>query len=173
MVFSFYIMITWLAITSFALYARKLSIIENLFIFMIITMVIFNKVTLVSLNFGYVETTKEHVLYLCHLLNRNVVIPVTLLLCCNIFYSAQKKVIKYSAIFMTLLLLILLERLAIYFDIYTYKNWSLLIESLFLLLYILLILLIAKWFRKRLKKDGILVWKQFTMITTLIKTNGL
>ncbi|MFC0560414.1 hypothetical protein [Halalkalibacter alkalisediminis] len=157
MVLSIYIMITWFTITSFALYARKLSILENLFIYIIVSMIVINKATLVSLNFGYVEITKDTVLYLCHLLSRNVVIPLTLLLFCNIFYIAKKQIIKYASIFITLTLLISLEYLAIYFGIYTYKNWSPFIELLSLLLYILLTLLCAKWFRKRLKKDGIFI----------------
>ncbi len=150
-------MITWVIVTSFTLYKQKLSVVENLFIYMIVLMVIINKITLFSLNFGYVETTKDSVLYLSHLLSRNVVIPLTLLFCCNIFYAAKKQIIKYASVFITITLLLSLEKLGIYFGIYTYKNWSLLIELLFLLLYILLALLCAKWFRKRLRKDGICV----------------
>lgn len=156
MVLSFYILITWFTM-SFAFYTRKLSILENLFIYIIIFIIIINKSTLVSLNLGYVETTKDTLLYLCHILSRNIVIPLTLVIFCNLFYTAKKQIIKYASVIITLTLLIGLEYLAIYLGIYTYKNWSLIIELIFSLLYIVLTLLFAKWFRKRLKKDGIIV----------------
>lgn len=153
MVLSLYVIITWLTITSFVFFPRKISLIANIFIYIMLTTIIINKITIVSLNLEFVEITKDPNLYLSHLLTRNIITPFVLLLFCNIFYATKKQTVKYGTAFIALITLIFIEYLGISFDIYTYKKWSLFIEIFIFVIYIIITLFLAKWFRKLLKKE--------------------
>jgi hypothetical protein len=157
LILSLYIIITWLVVSTFVYFPRKISLFECVFTFLFISLIIMNKSTITSLVLKYITITNDPVIYLSHILHRSIITPFSILLLCNLFYNTKILWRRYAFVLIILAFLILLEYIGTVVGVITYVKWGLHIEFLFLIMYSLMALLAAKWFKKRLDQEGILL----------------
>ncbi|QOR64765.1 hypothetical protein IM538_12940 [Cytobacillus suaedae] len=124
MALAVYVIITWLVILCFTLLPKKLSFIENSFVFLIMSIIIKNSFTIVGLNLKWIESNKEPEIFLAYFLYRTIIYPFALLFLVNIVNTSNRSLPKYLTTISVIFFIFLVEILGEKLNIYTYNEWN-------------------------------------------------
>ncbi|MFE8700045.1 hypothetical protein ACFYKX_05335 [Cytobacillus sp. FJAT-54145] len=124
MALTIYFIIAWFIIIIICLLPRKLSFVENSFIFLFLSIVIKNSFTVFGLNLKWIEANMEPEFFLAYLLYRTIIYPCALLFMVTILYTYRKTVIRVTAILSVSIFILLVENLGQWLDVYTYTQWN-------------------------------------------------
>ncbi|WP_079526623.1 hypothetical protein [Halobacillus hunanensis] len=129
--FAVFFFIAWLITAIFFAIQKKLSLIENTFIFMLILVISINWSWIIYEGFKFIKITKEPMNYTAFLFFRSVIIPMLLVLQLNLVH--QSKTFGSAALITSLSVatLLLLDGLSFYLNITTYKNWHIFYDFLY------------------------------------------
>lgn len=103
---------------------KKLSFIQNSIIYMVMTMVTTNFITITVLNLKLIKTTENHFLFIVIPLYRDAIIPLLVLIFVNGFFkssSLKLKIFYFISIFTNLNGI---EALLVYFNVLEYTKWN-------------------------------------------------
>jgi hypothetical protein len=110
--------------------------------------------TLLSLNLGMIESSKEPHLFICFWLQRTIISPVLLLIFVNkIMEKAFLIKVGWGLLITTVWLL--LEAVGIEFEMIAYTKWSFGWSLLLSILYLTSAFLIAKGYRYLIHREGL------------------
>ena len=144
-VFSF---LSWLFVSIFTIITKKLSIIENTVVFLLVLIISINYSWIVSEELKLITVTKKGLGYTAYLLTRSVIIPMVILIHLNFLQAKETMVEKSIVIFTSVLLLSCISSLSASLKITDYSNW----HFGFIVIYYLILNLIAILFYKLFKR---------------------
>ncbi|MGG1674863.1 hypothetical protein ACIFOT_03830 [Neobacillus sp. NRS-1170] len=121
--FVIFFFLSWLIILIFSFIQKKLSLIENTFIFLIILIASINFSWIVIDEFQLIIRTKEGFGYTGYLLNRSVIIPFLILIQFNLLAAGQTLTKKGIIVICSVILFITFSFLSNLLNITDYKNW--------------------------------------------------
>lgn len=130
------IILTWLICTIFFLSPKRLSFLQNFTVFMLLTILSRHVMTILTMKLQLIETTKDPVVYIFFILEREVFTPVATLLFINYFNRLEKLTGKATLFIIILLGILSLDNLSTYLNVVEYQNWnyfySIIYEGVFL-----------------------------------------
>ncbi|MBM7587996.1 hypothetical protein JOC86_004571 [Bacillus pakistanensis] len=124
MAFSIFILLTFLTCTLFVAMKKELTIVENTFIYLLILVLSINVSWIVSHELKFIEVTKEPVNNTAFLFYRSVILPMILVVYVNFIQKVNTITRSLLITIASLIIMLLLSGLTVYFDIFTYKKWN-------------------------------------------------
>ncbi|MEQ6378615.1 hypothetical protein RZN25_17555 [Bacillaceae bacterium S4-13-56] len=140
-------LILWLTIFCFSLLPKKLSLLENSFVFFVLSVVIMNSFTIASLNLKWIESNKETEMFLVYILYRAIIYPVALLFLTNLIFMYETFSTKLVGAILVPIFILLVEISGEKLNVYTYKQWNNWYSITEIILFSLFTLLITKFIR--------------------------
>jgi hypothetical protein len=138
MAIALYFTITLFVALLYFFLEKKLSFLENAIIFMVISIITRTSLTVFSLELERMQITEDPFLFIAFLLEREFIIPLTVLIFINIYYSSFAMKAKILLLFGVLLFMYSMNVLTNYYGIITHKNWGNLNAFLVSLAYLLI-----------------------------------
>jgi hypothetical protein len=123
---------------------KKLTVLQNSIIFMVLTMVTTNFITIVVLNLKLVKTTENPFLFIVIPLYRDLIVPLLVLIFVNAFFTSSTLRVKTFYILSIFVYLNLIEALFIYFGVLEYIKWNFFFAAIVNFTYLLIGLGLAK-----------------------------
>lgn len=134
-----------LLIWHFYFYQTKtFTFLENSIIYMVITILATNVITLLSLNFKLINTTDNPLLFPAVLLYRDVIIPLLVLIISNVCFTGFSLRVKFINFIITFACLHGIEILLVLFDVFEFNKWNFFLSGIINTTYLLCGLGIAK-----------------------------
>jgi hypothetical protein len=157
MVLAITLTLVWLVTACFYFLVQKLTIVQNIIIYMLLTIVTRNVITILSLELNLIELPKDSLQFAVLLLIRELIIPFLVLIFINISFMTKSWVIRGSFFILIILCLTGLDVLSVHFQVQVYKNWNFLYAFLvnvgYLLIGLWLTSLVLFLQKLELKKD--------------------
>ncbi|MGP4041253.1 hypothetical protein ACTWP4_15335 [Gracilibacillus sp. D59] len=103
---------------------KRYTFIENSIVYMVMTIITTNVITILTLNLELIKTTENPFLFPAVLLYRNVIIPLLILYLVNAFhtsYTLKRKTLYFILIFTCLNGI---EALLIFMDVFKFIKWN-------------------------------------------------
>lgn len=147
MALTLFFLILWFVIFCFTLLPKKLSLVENTFLFFVISIVIMNSFTITSLNLKWIEPNKETEMFFAYLLYRAIIYPVALLFLSNLIFMYEKLSVRLLGGILIPVFIFLVEVLGEKLHIYGYNQWNHWYSITEIILFSLLTLLFTKFIR--------------------------
>jgi hypothetical protein len=140
---------TWLAVLSFYLMPKSLSFLENAVVLLVVIALGVNVSWIIIEELSFMQLTKDPLLYTAYLLNRSIVIPLVYVIWLNVLYLKISNEISFLATVCCTGLVLGLNGLAVYYQIFTYSTWNPFYDSLVVVTLQITIYLVhklaAKW----------------------------
>ncbi|SFL56704.1 hypothetical protein [Salibacterium qingdaonense] len=130
MAFASFFFAAWFITTAFLMMPKKLSIIENTFVFMVILIININWGWIVYESMERIELTEEGMIYTAFLLLRSVIIPVILITQLNLVHKSN----MIFVVLVSLIILLFLSSLSAILNIADYVKWNLGFDAIYYLL---------------------------------------
>ncbi|MBT2698423.1 hypothetical protein J7E79_13480 [Bacillus sp. ISL-40] len=131
--FAVFFFAAWLILAVFSVIERKLPLLENTFIYLVMLIININWTWIIYEELKFIERTNEPISYTAFILYRSIIIPMILVTQLNLFYSS-KNIMKSSMVVLgsiaTWLLLSILSR---HFNISNYSRWNMGYDILYIL----------------------------------------
>ncbi|WP_010531410.1 hypothetical protein [Lentibacillus jeotgali] len=134
MAFPIFFFLTWLVGSIFAVMRKKLSLVENTFVFLIILIVSINFSWIIADELKLITVTKQTLPHTAYLINRSVIIPVLILIQLNISMARDSFGWKTMMVLFSVLLLTGVNYLMTALNMVTYTNWNLGFDAIYFLL---------------------------------------
>lgn len=145
------------SISLFYFFQRKsFTFIENSIVYMVITILATNVITILALNYKLINTTENPLLFPAVLLYRDGIIPLLVLSFINGFHTSLTVKGKSFYFIFTFACLYGIEALFVFLDVVAYKKWNFLYAAIVHAAYLFIGLGIAKlvlFFAKRSLKQ--------------------
>lgn len=148
--FVVFFLASWLA--GFVIYAmpKRLTLIENTLLFLLVLILEINVAWLIIEEFKYIRTTKDPLLYAGYLLNRSVLIPCIHVIWMNLILAKKSVSYVIPVSFVAAGVILACNGLAVYYRIFTYAAWNAFYDLLLTLSLQIIIYLVYKLFAKRM-----------------------
>jgi hypothetical protein len=127
---------------------KRLSMVENTFVFLILLIVIINVSWITIEELKLIIRTNSSINYTAYLLNRSVIMPMVLITQLNMLQRCQTITMKVLNIVSTVIIMLGLRVLSNYFNIEKYTKWSYGYDFV----YFVILLLIAYFSYKAIRK---------------------
>lgn len=103
---------------------KQLTFIQNSIVFMMMTIVTTNYITIVSLNLKWIKTTQDPFLFIGVLLYRDIIIPILVLIFINAIINSTSIKNKGFYFISTLIALQVTEFLCLFVGLIEYVKWN-------------------------------------------------
>lgn len=103
---------------------KKLSFLQNAFVFMVISIAARNYTTIMVLQLKWLHLTEDPFLFLVFLLNRDLIGPMLILIFINVFWRKQSSKSMLFFFLIILLCLQLMDGFIVGFGVITYIKWN-------------------------------------------------
>jgi hypothetical protein len=144
MALSFSITLTIMISHVFFFQKKKLSFLLNSIVFMILAIITRNYMTIMTMELKLLKTTEDHVLFLFFLVNREIIIPLLILIFTNIYLqttSLKKKIFLFIGV---LLFMHGMDYLSVHLKVITFIKWNFIYAAIVNVVYLLIGLGLAK-----------------------------
>jgi len=140
--------LSWLFVSIFAVIRKKLNILENTVIFLVILTLSINFSWIIIDEFQLITVTQKALPYLGFLLNRSIVLPIIMVILVNLVLKSKDTKHKIIITISCELLLLMISFLSSWIGITEFKRWNYLYEGLYYLFMILMAFTVLKAFQK-------------------------
>ncbi|RSL30453.1 hypothetical protein D7Z54_26170 [Salibacterium salarium] len=130
MAFAVFFFAAWFISTAFILMPKKLSIIENTFVFIVILVVSINWGWIVYEGMELIKLTEQAMNYTAFLLLRSIIIPMILVTQLNLIHKSNSMFV----IIVSLIILLFFSSLSSIFNITDYVKWNLGYDAIYYLM---------------------------------------
>lgn len=124
------ISLTLITLLIFILSKKKLSFLKNAIVFIVMSILIKNYLTLINMNFKLIKITLDDSLFIALLLYRELIIPFYILLFINRYFFTKKKWLRCFLFIIFASIIQGFEMLMVNFQVITYVNYSLTLSFL-------------------------------------------
>lgn len=152
MILGLFVFIFWITIVIFQLIPRKLTVVENSFLFFMVMILVINIFTITELNLHLVITNKKPSMYLCEWTFRTLIIPVSTMIFSNLVLQTHNQLLKWGIGALFFLEIGGIEFLTLQLKIKTYTGWNGFFASLSFILILLFTYFLIKWFKFGVEK---------------------
>ncbi|WLR48533.1 hypothetical protein LC065_04890 [Halobacillus litoralis] len=125
MAFTVFFVSAWLIVSIFTIIPKRLTLIENTFIFLTTSVISINWTWIINEELKYVKITEDPANYAGFLFFRSVIIPTLLMVQLNLYSASSSTIKKGLVIAASVICLLLLTISSRVLDISTYKDWNL------------------------------------------------
>ncbi|MGJ9384900.1 hypothetical protein [Salipaludibacillus sp. CF4.18] len=139
---------SWLVCVAFAVMPKKLSLVENTFVYLIILIVSINFSWIIIEEFKLITLTKNGVDYTAYILNRSVIIPMLIIMQLNLIQKSNSGAKSAIIVISTVAIMLGLSFLSTQFNITTNKKWNFGYDGIYFLTLHLIGYYVFKMFRK-------------------------
>ncbi|WP_085522514.1 hypothetical protein [Tuberibacillus sp. Marseille-P3662] len=146
--FAVFCLASWLIIVIFALIPKKFSIVENTFVFLILLILTINVSWIVFEEMSLIKETQEGMKHVSFLLNRSVIIPMTLITQLNLVYRTKTFTGSLLTMMASLVFLLIMRGFSLYFNIITYVKWNFGYDVIYLIVMYVITFFALYLFRK-------------------------
>lgn len=148
MVPALFALIGWITISVFFIIPKSLNKYENTIIFFILTIIVINIYTILTINMHFIEHSLKSEMFFSLLIHRNIILPLGLIIYVNLFLYENKvyKKIIYSVI--TFLLEYFIELLTLWTGVKTYTGWTHYLTIIIIAVEMLVFICIGKLLKK-------------------------
>lgn len=150
--FAIFFFLAWLISGVFLILQKKLSIVENTFVFLITVIVIINVSWISIEEMKLIQLTKSSIGFTGYILNRSVIIPMLVILQLNILERSKTFFKKVLIMVFTVIIMLGLSFISNYFNITEYTKWNYGYDVIYYLLLQLIANFSYKFFRKVTEK---------------------
>lgn len=134
-------------------YQKKgISLIDQLIIFMVVSMFIMNISSVLWLNFHMIKYPSENEKFISFLVYRNILLPLMIIIYINFHETAHSLKEKYFALAAVVVAFLFLEYLSVGLKIIVYKNWNMFLSLVLFIGYIIISFTTLYVLRKHGKK---------------------
>ncbi len=154
MTFFLYTVLSWVAIICWVRCSKALSLLNNIFLFCVFSMLTMNVITILGLNLGLLKVNTDYEAFLSLVLYRNFIIPLSFLFVVNKHVNAGSKTKRLWVICLGEGVLVLEDLLAQYMNVLTYIKWSTWYSLGTIFLYMVGGIYLASWFERVEKKEA-------------------
>ncbi len=140
--------LSWLFVSIFAVIRKKLNILENTVIFLVILTLSINFSWIIIDEFQLITVTQKALPYLGFLLNRSIVLPIIMVILVNLVLKSKDTKHTIIITISCELLLLMISFLSSWIGITEFKRWNYLYEGLYYLFMILMAFTVLKAFQK-------------------------
>lgn len=131
MAFTIFFVYAWLIISVFTIIPKRLTLIENTFIFLTTSVISINWTWIINEELKYVKITEDPSNYASFLIFRSIIIPTLLMVQMNLYNSSSSPVKKALILIASVLCLVLLTILSRVLDVSVYKDWNLGFDAIY------------------------------------------
>lgn len=119
------LILTWVVLL-FLYYSKKtLSFLQNIIIFMLLTIILRNYTTIVTLELKLIKNSLDNLLFVVFLIKREIIFPYLVLIFIN-YYLLSKSLLQKSITFIVCLgFMNILDFLAVHYHVINYIQWNL------------------------------------------------
>ncbi|WP_163539238.1 hypothetical protein [Gracilibacillus sp. YIM 98692] len=139
---------SWLVCVAFAVMQKKLSLVENTFVYLIILIVSINFLWIIIEEFKLITLTKNGVDYTAYILNRSVIIPMLIIMQLNLIQKSNSVAKSAVIVIATVAIMLGLSVLSTQFNITTNIKWNFGYDVIYFLTLHLIGYYVFKTFRK-------------------------
>lgn len=146
--FVVFFFVSWLVISIYSIIKKRLSIVENTFIFLIILVLSINFSWIVIEELKLVSLSKKGLNYTAYLLNRSVIIPMLLVIQLNLLQWCKTLMIKTIVIISSISILICLSILSNLLNMSKYVKWNYGYDAIYFMILSLIAIFLYKLYKK-------------------------
>jgi len=107
-----FVFIAWVIISVYLFVPKRLSTVENLLLFFLFTIITMNIFTILDLDLNLFQHSEKVTLFICFWIQRNIIIPLSLVIFVNLIIFFKSKVYKVIITILIFLILYLIDLLA-------------------------------------------------------------
>ncbi|WP_442598807.1 hypothetical protein [Neobacillus sp. D3-1R] len=133
---------------------KSMSFLQNSILFMLMEISTRNYISIMSLVLKKIKTTDNEVLFIFLLIHREIIIPLLVLIFCNLYLLSDGWVKKVSAFILILSTLQVMDVLSVYFKVEKFLRWNMISDLFINIAYLLIGLLISKLLLLLSKREG-------------------
>ncbi|WP_456273692.1 hypothetical protein [Bacillus sp. AK031] len=134
--FTVFFFLTWLVISIFAVVSSMKKIVENTFTYFITLTLSINFSWIIIDEMNLISLTEKGMPYTAYLLNRSIIIPLTVLIYVLFILKSDSWSKKIMISIISVITLVAISFASTSLDILTYKRWNLGFDALYYLLLI-------------------------------------
>lgn len=146
--FPVFFLLSWLFIALFAVIPKKLTLIENTLIYLVVLVISINFSWIVIEELKLITLTKNGLDYTAFLMNRSITIPILILLQINLFYRNTSSEIGFINIVFSVTIMLATSFLSTFLHVTDYTKWNLFYDLIYYFALHILAYLALKSFRK-------------------------
>lgn len=128
---------------------KRLSFLQNTILFMILTILISNFLTITTLEMKWIKSTDDPFLFIVISLYRDGILPILILIFINYFVTPNSAINKILIFSLFLICCLGIDSLLIFFGVLTYINWNLFLSLLVNSAYFFITLSLVKIFLQK------------------------
>ncbi|WP_160725969.1 hypothetical protein [Bacillus sp. USDA818B3_A] len=129
--FAFYFLVAWLITVIFTLMKKKLSFVENSFVFLLILIISINFSWIVSYELKLVKLSTQPLDYTAFMINRSIGIPFIVVVALNLIKSVNSAGKSLLIAAGSILFLVVLVKLGTNFDITNRDRWNIIYDFIY------------------------------------------
>ncbi|MGA5689688.1 hypothetical protein [Cytobacillus pseudoceanisediminis] len=148
------VFLAWLVLMLFTSMNKKLTFIENTFVYLVALVININFTWIVYEELNMAKISQQILDNSAFLIHRSITLPLTVAITLNLFRTAPSFGSKIFKTILSVLFLVLAVVIARYFDIVDYRKWNIGYEIIYLFLLHLLVQSLLKYFGQ-LKTRGV------------------
>ncbi|RBP95954.1 hypothetical protein DFO70_102281 [Cytobacillus firmus] len=148
------IFLAWLVLMLFTSMNKKLTFIENTFVYLVALVINVNFTWIVYEELNMAKISQQILDNSAFLIHRSITLPLTVAITLNLFRTAPSFGSKFLKTILSVLFLVLAVVIARYFDIVDYRKWNIGYEIIYLFLLHLVVQSLLKYFGQ-LKTRGV------------------
>ncbi|UGB28743.1 hypothetical protein [Metabacillus sp. B2-18] len=134
MAFAFYFFVSWLITFIFVIMPKKLSFMQNSFVFLLILMISINWSWIIYEELKFIKLSTEVMDYTAFIINRSIVIPLTIVITMNLLKISKSFRRSIVVLVLSTSFLSLLALGGMYFNVTKYMNWNFAFDIIYFLL---------------------------------------
>ncbi len=140
--------LSWLGISIFTVIKKELNIVQNTFIFLIILIISINFSWIINDELKLISVQEKWIPYTAYLFNRNIIIPILIVLHLNLFIKNRSLTMKAIILISSVLILLIISFISIRLNIAEFKKWTFWFEGIYYLCLNLIALFSITLFKK-------------------------
>jgi hypothetical protein len=125
--------LSWLVISIFTVINKELDIVKSTFIFFIILVININFSWIINDELKLITIQEKWLPYTAYLFNRNIIIPIIVLLHLNLFIRNRSYTKKAIILLSSVLILLIISFISIRLNILEFKKWTFWFEAIYYL----------------------------------------
>ncbi|MCM2536199.1 hypothetical protein NDK43_32895 [Neobacillus pocheonensis] len=122
--FAIFFLITWLTAGIFIVIRKKVSIVENTFVFLVILIITINITWITTEELKLITRTNSAMNFTAYILNRSIIMPLVVLIQLNMLRSFKTTLEKTLTIVFTVMVMLILSLLSNFFKITQFIKWN-------------------------------------------------
>ncbi|MBT2655777.1 hypothetical protein J7E81_11105 [Bacillus sp. ISL-18] len=153
--FAFYFFVAWLITVIVAVMKKRLTFVENAFVFLLILIISINFSWIISSELKLVKLSTDPLDYTAFMINRSIGIPFSVVVTLNLMKSVDSIGKSLFIMICSIIIQVILVKLGTNFDVTNRENWNILYDIIYFTLLHVFAVYSLKLFQKLKQSEAI------------------